>query len=421
MVGLAKAAGKRSIGAFALVAFALVIACSTSASPTPPKSTSSPPSATREATATPIEAPTETTSRPSPGPEPDLGAVPKVALSKHSVPLQDVVFDTFTGGFVRLLAASSRTIESLRDAIRPIYQPEYGDADGLPWLQEADLVLGYTSGLQAFAYPILLLNFRELVNDVIDGEPVLVSYCPLCGSGAVYSRKLEGRTLLFGNTSALYESDLVMYDHQTGSYWFQVLGEAIVGELIGERLTLLASMTTTWGRWKELHPDTRLLVSDGATQFAGLSGRVTQDPFSGYADEVNAGRYAFPVSEESLDGRLLAGELVITVELNSEAKAYPLSLLVDAPINDVVSGRPVVIFPSTLGAGAYIATAAGKEFTFQAEDGTFVDAATRSTWDAGGRAVAGPLEGSQLEGTPSRRAFWFSVALALPGIEIYTN
>ena len=59
--------------------------------------------------------------------------------------------------------------------------------------------------------------------------PLVVTYCPLCHSGVVYSRDLDGRMLLFGNTSALYESDMVMYDHQTGSYWFQVLGEAIVG------------------------------------------------------------------------------------------------------------------------------------------------------------------------------------------------
>lgn len=70
-----------------------------------------------------------------------------------------------------------------------------------------------------------MLNLHEIVNDVIDGRPVLISYCPLCASGAVYDRELAGEVLLFGNTSALYQSDLVMYDHQSGSYWFQVLGE----------------------------------------------------------------------------------------------------------------------------------------------------------------------------------------------------
>ena len=94
-------------------------------------------------------------------------------------------------------------------------------------MRDTDLVLGYVgpeSG-SAFAYPVKMLNLHEIVNDVIDGRPVLISYCPLCASGAVYDRELAGEVLLFGNTSALYQSDLVMYDHQSGSYWFQVLGE----------------------------------------------------------------------------------------------------------------------------------------------------------------------------------------------------
>ena len=90
-------------------------------------------------------------------------------------------------------------------------------------------MIGFVSKTETFAYPVKILNLHEIVNDAIDGAPVLVSYCPLCASGVVYSRKLDGQVLIFGNTSALFEPDLVMYDHQTGSYWFQVIGEAIVG------------------------------------------------------------------------------------------------------------------------------------------------------------------------------------------------
>lgn len=110
---------------------------------------------------------------------------------------------------------------------------------------------------QAYAYPHKILNFHELVNDAIDGIPLLVSYCPLCGSGVVFDRRLGGRTLRFGNTSALYDSDLVMFDWETNSYWWQVAGEAIVGTLSGETLKVLASTTTQWSTWKSLHPHTR--------------------------------------------------------------------------------------------------------------------------------------------------------------------
>ena len=97
--------------------------------------------------------------------------------------------------------------------------PSYGAANALPCLEDDDLVLGYVAGDEAFAYPINILNFHEMVNDTIDGVPLLITYCPLCFNGVVFSRVVDGETLTFGNTSALYQSDLVMYDHQTNSYW----------------------------------------------------------------------------------------------------------------------------------------------------------------------------------------------------------
>ncbi len=87
-------------------------------------------------------------------------------------------------------------------------------------------------------------------------------YCPLCRSGIVYDRRLGGEVLSFGNTSALYESDLVMVDRGTGSYWWQVAGTAIVGPLTGAALEPLPSTVSTWEDWIELYPDTLLLSRD---------------------------------------------------------------------------------------------------------------------------------------------------------------
>ena len=143
-----------------------------------------------------------------------------VDTNKASVPLSDIVFDTFGRSLARYIPfdqADEEFILDLRDAIAPIYQPVYGPADDLPWLSDHDLVMGYVSGNAAYAYSINIPNFHELVNDEIDGIPVLVSYCPLCVSGVVYKRELNSQAFLFGNTSALYQSGLVMYDQQSGS------------------------------------------------------------------------------------------------------------------------------------------------------------------------------------------------------------
>lgn len=414
------------------LAFTALVACGSAVAPTSSPIPREMPSQT-PTEALPVTTPAPTPAEPTPAPTPtlereapatspakettvNLNAVPAADLSKHSVPLEAVIFDTFDGFSVRLPRASQERIESLRDAIKPIYNPGYGDAGGLPWLKDRDSVIGYESNGNAYAYPVKILNFRELVNDVIDGVPVLVSYCPLCASGVVYSRELEGETLLFGNTSALYESDLVMFDHQTGSYWFQVLGEAIVGKMTAKRLTPLPAVTTTWGEWKRLHPDTRLLVSDEGVTF---DSRYATNAFGFYGVRVDNGEFSFPVSDEKLDDRLRNSAVVITAEVNSAIKAYPLFSIGEAAVNDEVGDQHVVVFSRRFTGSAFLAKVSGMQLTFQLEDDVFVDQETGSTWNEAGRAVAGPLEGSRLEPLPSRRGYWFSIAGAFPGLELY--
>ena len=94
----------------------------------------------------------------------------------HDVPLGDIIFDTFDGRFVPLDTASEDLILRLRDAIAPVARPVYGGPDALPWLQDSDLVMGYVSGEDAYAYPINVLSAHEIVNDEIDGLPVLITY-----------------------------------------------------------------------------------------------------------------------------------------------------------------------------------------------------------------------------------------------------
>ena len=349
---------------------------------------------------------------------------PKVDKSIAIVDVEDVLFDTFGGGFLRLSEAGDEAIERLRDHIIPIYEPKYEGIEGGKWFDASDLVIGYISDKSgdAYAYPVKMLNLHEIVNDVIDGQPILISYCPLCVSGIVYSRELDGRVLLFGNTSALYESDLVMYDHETGSYWFQVLGEAIVGPLSGDRLRLLPSRTITWGDWKSLYPDTRILSRDlGLLPNTVRGSPYDRDPFEGYQDFVNSGGFAFPVSPEKLDDRLRPGDIVFAVQLGDIHRAYAISERPDQVINDVVDGEPILIVARNRGptAAAYERTLPGRQLTFIFVDGVLQDEETSSRWDDGGRAISGILVGSQLVRVPSRTSFWFSLVGSLPDVELY--
>ena len=416
----------RLTGLLIFIVLALVACRGGSTEPTPVGSGETEPASDAVAGGSPPVA----SSDPAPAAVPDLespaaveslsgsGPVPDVDLSITDVELDDVVFDTFDGSFVPLSEASTGLVESLRDAIAPVYEPFYGGADALGWLEDDDLVLGYESGGRVYTYPLQILNLRELVNDTIDGVPVLVSYCPLCASAVVYDRRLGDRTLLFGNTSALYESDLVMFDHETGSYWFQVAGRAIVGELTGEALSVLPSTVASWGDWRALHPDALLLVGAGAESLGNL--RYARDPFEGYEQIVDSGRFAFPVSDAVRDDRLRAAEVVVVVAAGGSEKAFPSSRLENG-VNEVVGDVPVLVAP-TLGGGlasAFDRRVGDQVLTFDQAGSELVDQETGTTWDRAGRAVAGALEGERLALLPLRRAFWFAVVAAQPGIALY--
>ena len=345
-------------------------------------------------------------------------APPPVNRGKHSVPLDKVLFDTFNGSFVRLSEATPRTIARLRDAIRPIYKPRYEGPKGGAWLDPDDLVIGIAGEEGAFAYPLKILNFHEIVNDRIGGRPVLISYCPLCASGIVYDRRVEGRVLVFGNTSALYENDMVMYDHQTGSYWFQVGGEGIVGELTGKRLVPLPSATVTWKTWLAAYPETRVLSRE---QGFGRNYPYGRDSFRGYSARVDRLRFAFPFSLEKLDKRLRPATIVLAVRVAGREKAYPLHRA-GAAMNDTIRGEPLVVFSAqdaTVGT-AFSARVGGRTLTFSAtKGGGFRDGQTGSQWTLTGRAVEGPLAGERLRPLPTRRAFWFALAIALPDVALF--
>ena len=359
------------------------------------------------------------TADPTPTLGPGRGVLGGTDTDRHSVALSAIHFDTFRGGTIPLSDIDEATLLSLRDAIPPIDQPRYEPAESVDWLAPSDLIVGYVAADgQAYAYPTSILNFHEIVNDELAGQQILISYCPLCRSAVVYDRNLGNRLLSFGNTSALFQSDLVMYDRETLSYWFQVAGEAIVGTLAGERLTPLPSVTTSWQQWRELHSDTMVLSRD--TGFLRDYGR---EPLAGLAERINEGGFLFPVTEAALDDRLEPATLVLGVELDGEARAYDIEALGDAATNDRIGSQRVVIFSRAEGpiAVAFRADEAGRELEFELSGGRFLDTETGSEWTLRGEAIAGELAGEQLEALPVRTTFWFAYVASFPDATVYED
>lgn len=354
---------------------------------------------------------TETADTPSDPPS----EVPDVDTSRSSVPLDQILFDTFDGQTVPLSESTPELRSRLLDAIPPIDDPVYEGPEGGDWLAPDDLILGYIAGGDAYAYPFKILNFHEIVNDELGGIPVLISYCPLCRSGIVYDRRVDGRVFEFGNTSALYESDLVMVDRGTGSYWWQVAGEAIVGELTGTTLTPLSSFVAPWEEWKRLHPETRVLSRD-----TGFARPYERDPFLSYPERIDDGQFPFPVGDDARDDRLAASTLVVGVEIDDVHRVYPMPMA-EEPINDEIAGTPVVVLSGGDGSTAAVFSPIvdGNTLHFERVEDGFVDDATGSLWTATGEAVEGPLSGQRLTAIPNRTTFWFAYVAAFPDVQLY--
>ena len=244
-------------------------------------------------------------------------APPPLDRSIAAVPLDEIIFDTFDGGSVPLSEADEQTVERLLDAIPPIDDPAFESPGSAGWLDDDDLVIVVDRADTSRAYPLLILDLHEIVHDSIGDEAFIVTYCPLCGSALVFDRETRQGPITFSNTSALYENDMVMVDRETGSYWWQTAGRAIVGPRTGETLTLVSSRVARFDDWREANPGGEVLERP-------VQGRdYGRDRFADYAATLDAGRTPFPVSPEVFaDDRLPPSTRVTIAEIEGVWTAW---------------------------------------------------------------------------------------------------
>ena len=218
--------------------------------------------------------------------------------------------------FPALISAVGQRGEVPRDGIPAIDDPEFVAAEDADYLSSRDRVLGLSMNGVTRAYPLKILNYHEIVNDNL-GVPVVISFCPLCGTGIAFLGTVDRRPYTFGVSGLLYNSDVLMYDHQTESLWSQILATAVSGRLKGAELERIPVMHTTWADWSELHPLTEVLSID-----TGYRRDYYHDPYGNYAI---SNQVMFPVS--NYDNRLSAKELILGLDIDGQFKAYPLSQL----------------------------------------------------------------------------------------------
>jgi len=203
-----------------------------------------------------------------------------------------------------------------RDGISALDHPSMLAADEANF-RDDEWVIGIEWEGEARAYPIQILVWHELVNDTIANRPILVSYCPLCGTGMVFERpgsaSMSGESIRFGVSGLLYQSDMLMYDRASESLWSQISATAITGKRMGQRLEVLRSTQERWGDWRSAHPNTKVLSRN--TGFKRSYGR---QPYGNYA---TTRKLLFPVRQ---DRRYHPKMRTIGLRLASgRARAYP--------------------------------------------------------------------------------------------------
>ncbi len=205
-----------------------------------------------------------------------------------------------------------------RDGIPSIDKPIFAPIAEVKDLAPTEPVIGLEIAGDARAYPLRILTWHEIVNDVVAGKPVAVTYCPLCNAAIVFERIIDGQTLAFGTTGKLRHSDLVMYDRQTETWWQQFTGEAIVGALAGKRLKMLPARLESFARFKARFPAGKVLIPNNPEMRA-----YGRNPYVGYDALANQPfLYRGPLPEG-----IPAMARVVVIETDEGPKAIAMALL----------------------------------------------------------------------------------------------
>jgi len=374
----------------------------------------------------------------SPQKEQDPTSVPLPTTVEHKAASCEDPFDGSipafrTDGWKTNFCLHSVDYESLfsggppRDGIPPIDSPRFESIESADeWIEELEpvILLDYEGEIRA--YPLQILTWHEIVNDEVAGDPIVITYCPLCNTALVFRRPtIDGEILTFGTSGNLRYSDLVMWDRQTESWWQQFTGEAIVGDLTGTKLESLPVAIISWVDFKSKHPDALVLSIE-----TGFQRNYGRNPYAGY-DNITSQPFAFV---GDLDAQLPAMARVVGISPeNGAGGAFSLDLLSENQVlNEKLGDMPIALFwkPGTASAldsgsiadgrdigttGVFSAQIDDQELTFSAlEDGLFLDQETGSTWDIFGDAIDGPLAGSSLVPIPHHDTFWFAWAAFIP-------
>jgi len=303
-----------------------------------------------------------------------------------------------------------------KDGIPSIDNPDMVPLSEVNYLEDNDLVVLFSKNGQLSVYPHRILDWHEIIND----DDVTVSYCPLTGSAIGLSRIVDKKKTSFGVSGLLYNTNLILYDRLSDSYWSQMRNQCVAGDLKGTFPKNEVLVETTFKTVKDMFQEAQVL-SDKTSIYSS-----DQYEFYPYGDyKRNNSRLLFPISNE--DDRVPGKERVLGVAINNAARAYRISDFSNGTnvINTQLGGVEIVVIGSSQknycvayknhltnnsGALTFSNVAEGGQVEFKDNIG--------NQYNVLGEVISGPNKGQRLEGTHSYMAFWFAWATFYPNTGI---
>ncbi len=300
-----------------------------------------------------------------------------------------------------------------RDGIPSLTNPRFVGAQSASLLSDDDLILGFKNGDDIRAYPHIILDWHEIINDNIGDVSLAVTYCPLTGTGIGWNRVINEKETTFGVSGLLYNTNLIPFDRATNSNWSQMLNESVNGSLVGQKVDLIMMVETNWKTWKTMYPNTTVVgVDTGFSRTYGVS------PYGDYS--TNDSRILFPILR---DNRLPLKERVHAITDGEKSKVYRFSDFADTNIiKDVFNGRDYLIVGNLNFMVSFeldaTQSATEFEFVFDGNSDFLLEDGTGNRWNIFGASILG--NEMPLKPSASFMGYW----LALPAFyeaEIYGN
>ncbi|WP_170343727.1 DUF3179 domain-containing protein [Ruegeria atlantica] len=287
-----------------------------------------------------------------------------------------------------------------KDGIPSLDNPTLISASNAGYLKGDDLVFGVAINGDERAYPLRIMGWHEMFNEVIGGVPVALAYCTLCGSGILFETQVAGRRkpFIFGSSGFLYRSNKLMFDRETHSLWNQYTGKPVVGPLANSGITLKQRpvVITTWDSWRTSHPKTRVLSLNTGHRRNYGSGVVYRDYFA-------SSELMFPATVDQ--SRHRQKDYIFAVRQFGAARAWPLDVFKGKPvINDAIGQTPLVLIgdPKERSVRAY----ERKSHVFRATQDGLQDSAGNG-WTVTEEALIGP-DGTRLPRVAGHISYWFA-------------